>query len=120
MMPARAPVPHGPRRAVKKKLKNQLMSFSSRQEGGFVLVEGQAGMGKTALLKQLEQLSMAHNLRVLKGSCSAIDEATPLFVFSLVMGQLLDGATREMLNPSELGNTVQGARGGAGRPGHLP
>ena len=46
-------------------------------------------MGKTALLRDLERLSVALSIRVVKGFGSAIDETTPLRVFSFVMRELL-------------------------------
>jgi len=95
--PRGAPVAVQGRKAEKRRLQAR-MERAARGEGGFVLVEGAAGMGKTALLKDLEKISVPLNLRVLKGSCSAIDEATPLFAFSSVMAQLLEDATPAMLS----------------------
>ena len=43
------------------------MEAVSKGAGGFVLVEGEAGMGKTALLRDLEKLAQLHGVRVLKG-----------------------------------------------------
>ena len=96
------------RRLEKKKLQERVKALEKDKKGGFVLVEGAAGMGKTALLKDLEKLSMAFNIRVLKGSCSAIDESTPHHVFNFVVSQLLEDGADKLISggASQLGNTL--------------
>jgi len=96
------------RRLEKKKLQEKVKALEKDKKGGFVLVEGAAGMGKTALLKDLEKLSMAFNIRVLKGSCSAIDESTPHHVFNFVVSQLLEDGADKLISggASQLGNTL--------------
>ena len=54
------------RKAEQRRLQARVEAVS-KGAGGFVLVEGEAGMGKTALLRDLEKLAQLHGVHVLKG-----------------------------------------------------
>ena len=58
------------RKAEQRRLQARVEAVS-KGEGGFVLVEGEAGMGKTALLRDLEKLAQLHGVRVLKARRAA-------------------------------------------------
>jgi len=73
------------------RLGRTLRSLANEARGGLLMVQGEAGMGKTSLLREAERMAVGLNVSVLKGSCSAIDEGTPLQAFGFVMRQLLDG-----------------------------
>jgi predicted ATPase len=70
-----------------------LSALARDERGGLLMVQGEAGMGKTSLLREAERMAVGLNTTVLKGSCSAIDEGTPLHVFGFVMRQVSGGVS---------------------------
>jgi class 3 adenylate cyclase/tetratricopeptide (TPR) repeat protein len=58
-------------------------------EGGLLVVQGEAGIGKSTLLSDLIRTARATNFRVLHAAATAIDQATTYFVWRDILSQLL-------------------------------
>jgi class 3 adenylate cyclase/tetratricopeptide (TPR) repeat protein len=58
--------------------------------GGAVLVEGEAGIGKTRLLQDFAEHSQARGFRFFTGAGSAIEASTPYLVWRTVLADILD------------------------------
>src|SRR3954471_1616110 len=77
------------------RLMGELVERARAGEGGLVVVQGDAGVGKTELLRATAELGDAAGLRVLRGRGSELDRA---FAFGVVR-QLLE---REVAGAPEL------------------
>lgn len=55
-----------------------------------VLLEGDAGIGKSRLLNELREYANAQGLHVLNGSGNAIEQSTPYYAWRTIFSQLLD------------------------------
>ena len=86
--PMRQAVGSNTRRAERERLRERMEALHARGEGGLVVLEGEAGMGKSWMLGAMEKEAIAKGVRVLKGSCSALEASTPLYAWGCVM-QLL-------------------------------
>ncbi len=58
--------------------------------GGVVLVEGEAGIGKTRLLQDFAEHSESRSFRIFTGAGSAIETSTPYLVWRTVLADILD------------------------------
>ena len=65
-----------------KKLRAGLKRMTEEKKGGAFILEGLAGMGKSAIVWQLQRESIDQNVRYLMGTGSAIEKQTPYFAFS--------------------------------------
>ena len=81
----------------------RVIERAARGGGGVVLVEGQAGVGKTELLRVAGSLGDASGLRVLRGPGTDLDRP---FGFGVVR-QLLERCVRE--SPALLGGGAESA-----------
>ncbi len=66
------------------KLRKGLKNLQERKGSAFIL-EGLAGMGKSAIVWQLQRESIDQNVRYLMGTGSAIEKQTPFFAFSQIL-----------------------------------
>jgi class 3 adenylate cyclase/tetratricopeptide (TPR) repeat protein len=82
------------RAAERGRLEEGLTELSSQGRGGVMLLEGEAGMGKSLLLSHLLQQAGASGVRCLHGEADAIEKATPYFVWRRAMAGLLNGVGR--------------------------
>ncbi|HET9224643.1 MAG TPA: AAA family ATPase, partial [Roseiflexaceae bacterium] len=57
--------------------------------GGVVLIEGEAGLGKSTLVERLGQLAAGLNVAVLLGAGDATEQSTPYYAWRGVFGRLL-------------------------------
>jgi len=62
--------------------------------GGARLIEGEAGLGKSALLADLERRATARRVAVLRGEGDAVENATAYFAWRAVLRGLLGSAAR--------------------------
>jgi predicted ATPase len=81
----------------------RVIERAERGHGGVVLVEGQAGVGKTELLRMAGSLAQNAGLRVLRGRATELDRP---FGFGVVR-QLLERCVRE--SPALLGGGAESA-----------
>jgi len=70
--------------------KKLLDAFDSLMNGtsSIAVVSGEAGIGKTALLTEVRHKAKKSDVTNLRGFASAIESATPYYVWSLLLGQL--------------------------------
>ena len=54
-----------------------------------LLLEGEAGIGKSVLLADISDLSIKHGMRVILVECDAIERTTPYFVWRAILSELL-------------------------------
>jgi class 3 adenylate cyclase/tetratricopeptide (TPR) repeat protein len=71
-----------------------------RGEGGVICVQGEAGIGKSTVLSDLMQAARAVDFRVLHAVATAIDRATPYFVWRDILVQLF--ASEREIEPFHL------------------
>jgi class 3 adenylate cyclase/tetratricopeptide (TPR) repeat protein len=76
------------RQAERRALMERLNALCERAEGSVVVMEGEAGIGKSRLLWELTQQAKADGVAVLGGAGDAIDRATPYFAWRPVFRQL--------------------------------
>eukprot|EP00942_MAST-04A_sp_MAST-4A-sp1_P014921 g14921.t1 len=65
-------------------LRAGLKDMIEKKKGGAFILEGLAGMGKSAIVWQLQRESIDQNIRYLMGTGSAIEKQTPYFAFSQI------------------------------------
>lgn len=68
-------------------------------EASVLLIEGEAGIGKSCLLEELRRQANLNQLTVLTGAGEAIEHTTPFFVWRRIFTQLLD--LDKILDPNE-------------------
>jgi len=71
-------------------LAEQLQALAQRRVGGVVVVEGEAGIGKSQLVDDLSRQARALNLTVFSGSADTIEKAVPYHAWRNVFAELLD------------------------------
>ena len=79
-----------------KKLRIGLKEMMEERKGSAFILEGLAGMGKSAIVWQLQREALEDNVRFLMGTGSAIEKQTPYFAF----GQILCAAANLSTSPS--------------------
>jgi len=67
-----------------KMLRAGLKKMTEEKKGGAFILEGLAGMGKSAIVWQLQRESIDQNIRYLMGTGSAIEKQTPYFAFAQI------------------------------------
>ncbi len=98
-MPSRqraALIGRGPERAM---LTENLRRLLRGEQGGVVVIEGEAGIGKSRLVGELLQQGRALNVRCLVGEGDAIEKSAPYHAWRGIFGQLL--GLRPELAPEE-------------------
>jgi class 3 adenylate cyclase len=86
------------------RLEDELLS-ANRGDGRFVLLAGEAGMGKTRLAKELSQRARKLGCNVLWGSCSEAELALPYLPFVEAIGNHLDRQDPAVVR-ADLGRTA--------------
>jgi class 3 adenylate cyclase/tetratricopeptide (TPR) repeat protein len=78
------------RKAERELLAEQLQALKNGSAGGVVLIEGEAGIGKSRLVADMIQQAHANGLMTLIGGGDAIEKLTPYYAWRGVFSQLLD------------------------------
>jgi adenylate cyclase len=76
-------------REIERKELRRVVAQVHHGRGNVVLVQGEAGIGKSRLLSDLVDEAQASDVRILQGFASAIDRATPYFVWRNVLLEVL-------------------------------
>src|SRR3954470_19297352 len=79
-------------------LEDALLTVGREQSGGLVLLEGEAGMGKTRLAPELADRAGALGWDVLWGSCSEAEVALPYLPFVEALGNHFAARTPDQLH----------------------
>src|SRR3954453_2481922 len=87
-------------------LEDALLTVGRERNGGLVLLEGEAGMGKTRLARELADRAAVLGWDVLWGSCSEAEVALPYLPFVEAIGNHFAGRTPEELH-AELGGAAR-------------
>ena len=66
-------------------LRAGLKAMVNEQKGGAFILEGLAGMGKSAIVWQLQREAIDDSVRFLMGTGSAIEKQTPYFAFGQIL-----------------------------------
>ncbi|NJM06010.1 AAA family ATPase [Candidatus Gracilibacteria bacterium] len=75
-------------------LLRELAKLTDHGSGAVVLIEGEAGIGKSRLLADLVARADRPGLHIVSGSGSPVERATPYFAWSAIAAQLRDGSAR--------------------------
>jgi class 3 adenylate cyclase len=59
------------------------------QQGGVIILEGEAGIGKTRLIEDLRRSAEAFGVNIWQGAGSAIEQKTPYYAWSTIFSRLL-------------------------------
>jgi predicted ATPase/class 3 adenylate cyclase len=78
------------RAAERAALAEQLQALLRGGNGGVVLVEGDAGMGKSHLLENLRRLAETLRISVFTGAADAMEQSTPYYAWRNVFDRMLD------------------------------
>ena len=73
-----------------KDLKRKLKMLSRGEDGGIVMFEGGAGLGKSHMCREAIKHAGRHELRPLRGFCSALKDSTPYFPFQCMLEELFE------------------------------
>ncbi|MSP62261.1 MAG: hypothetical protein EXR72_18410 [Myxococcales bacterium] len=65
------------------------------RDGGVVVIEGDAGMGKSRLVTDVRERAQQLGVRLLSGGAHAVERTTPYFAWRAVFSQLFDVASKE-------------------------
>ena len=76
------------------RIAERLDAFAGGSTGGVLLLEGEAGIGKSTLLREVEALAAARAVGVLRAQADAIENATAYFVWRTLLRQLV-GSRRD-------------------------
>lgn len=76
------------------RLQQRLAAHAERRQGGVLIIEGEAGIGKSALLGELEARAAGLGLICLRSAADAIESATAYFVWRRI-ARLWFGAARD-------------------------
>lgn len=68
----------------------QIQTMMRRMQGGVVLIEGEAGMGKSRLVEALHAYAADLRLMVLRGTSDPAEQSTPYYAWRGVFSQLFD------------------------------
>jgi class 3 adenylate cyclase/tetratricopeptide (TPR) repeat protein len=71
------------------KLNELIYATLSEGIGGVVMIEGEAGMGKSRLVHYASQMALNNGLTVVTGSADAVDQSTPYHTWRAIFTQLL-------------------------------
>lgn len=79
-------------------LAEQIHTMLRGQPGGTVLIEGEAGIGKSVLVERVRQLSADLQLKTLFGTGDATEQSTPYHPWRTVFHQIIEPHTTEALD----------------------
>eukprot|EP00741_Cyanophora_paradoxa_P005332 tig00000880_g5171.t1 len=72
-------------------------ALAARGRGSTLVVEAEAGMGKTRLLREVQRACAARGVLVLSSAASAVEEATPLWALRGLVASVADASSGEAL-----------------------
>ncbi len=70
------------------RIEARMAAHAGQRQGGLLMLEGEAGIGKSTLLREIERRARIRGSVVLRGDADAIESGTPYFVWRPVMRQL--------------------------------
>ncbi len=73
----------------------------ARGDGGLLVIEAEAGVGKSRLLAHAHASALGSGYRSLFGAAQAFEEQTPYFAFRQVLAQLLGGEPGWQIDPHQ-------------------
>ncbi|WP_043322144.1 AAA family ATPase [Corallococcus coralloides] len=82
------------REAQRQRLETQVRELL-RGQGGVLVMQGEAGIGKSTLLEELARQAEAQGARVLRGAADAVERSTPYYAWRELLWQLVDGVPEE-------------------------
>jgi class 3 adenylate cyclase len=68
----------------------ELDTLQQTKQGGVVMIEGEAGIGKSRLLAELRKQAQSRRLTVFSGGGDAVEKSTPYYAWRSVFSQLFD------------------------------
>eukprot|EP00741_Cyanophora_paradoxa_P018863 tig00021098_g18209.t1 len=86
----RHPVPIFGRDAVLERCIEEVRACAAGGQGGTIFIEGDAGFGKTRILREVVASIGAERFVLLQGATAATEESTPLYAFRGVLASLLE------------------------------
>eukprot|EP00741_Cyanophora_paradoxa_P005285 tig00000870_g5124.t1 len=72
-------------------------ALAARGRGSTLVVEAEAGMGKTRLLREVRRACAARGVLILSSAASAVEEATPLWALRGLVASVADASSEEAL-----------------------
>ncbi len=76
-------------------LRRHLQALRAEGRGGAILIEGEAGIGKSRLAAELLNEARASGVKVLLGAGAVIEQSTPYYAWQPILQELLGLAERE-------------------------
>lgn len=71
-----------------KRIRERIEVLANQSEGGVLIIEGEAGMGKSRLVDYALQQAQAQHIIILTGRGDAVEQSTPYFIWRFIFSEL--------------------------------